>query len=332
MLAGGFQFGIYAGSVSGTPQGLTSGPADDLAATRASLEMLQGATEQALVVRAYLHFNGASLLKRQGLCGGADLYSQGFQTLLSRTRPLDLVLCFHDPEGDLVSWKEAISQAVLTYGTRLARLQITEEANLRFGTGAIDGDYPNVVQALVRGLVFARAELDRHGLSAIPVGFSVAPALFGPGANGFWTDLEASATPEFLSALGYVGADFFPDVFFPVALEQIPASVVFLLQHFRDSMTSVGIQATTPLIVTENGWPTGTDRSEERQAQVFEAIVETVYSHREQFQIYGYTWFALRDADSARADLFHRFGLLRSNYSEKLAFASFRRVLKGSLR
>ncbi|HEY6413736.1 MAG TPA: hypothetical protein VIX42_08610 [Edaphobacter sp.] len=326
-----FQFGVYAGSVSGTPSGLARGLDDDLGATRDALDRLQEATERSLIVRAYLHYKGAQALESQGLCGGTDLFSQDFQALLSERRPLDLVLCFHDPDGGLVGWKQAISMAVEIYGTRLGRLQITEEANLRFGTGAIDGDYPKVVQALVQGVAFARAELDRHGLNAVPVGFSVAPALFGSGANSFWTDLKAASTSDFLSALGYVGADFFPDVFRPIALDQIPGSVVFLLRHFRESMTLAGIHATTPLIVTENGWPTGPDRSEERQAAVLQAIVETALSRREEFAVKGYTWFALRDADSTSVDLFHRFGLLRSDYTEKAAFAIFKKALEGNL-
>lgn len=329
MLTDHFQFGIYAGSIAGTPYGLTSGPDDDIAATGAALEKLQGAMERSLTIRAYLHYTGESSLEQRGLCGGSDLFSQNFHTLLSERRPLDLVLCFHDPEGGLAGWKKAISMAVETYGTRLGRLQITEEANLRFGTGAIDGDYPNVVRALVQGVIFARSELDRCELSGVPVGFSVAPA-FGPGANRFWTDLKAEATAEFRSALGYVGADFFPDVFLPVALDQIPETVAFLLQHFRDCITNASLYATTPLIVTENGWPTGPDRSEELQAEVLEAIVAAVYSGRKQFAVRGYTWFALRDADSSSVDLFHRFGVLCSDYTEKRAFQSLKNLLEGT--
>lgn len=289
-----FRFGVYAGSVSGTPTGLACGPADNIAAIREALDALRDENGGPLIVRAYLHYCGTQALQTRGLAGGADLFSQHFAELLSDGRTLDLVLCFHDPLGDVDGWRRAITLAIERYGTRLARFQITEEANLKFNTGAIDGDYPNVMRALVEGVVFARAELDRSGLNDIPVGFSVAPALFGPGANGFWADLKTMVTPAFVSALGYVGADFFPDVFFPVSLDQLPRSVTFLLQHFRDSMANAGLPAQIPLIVTENGWPTGPDRSEERQAEVLRSIVEMVYASREQFKILGYTWFSLK--------------------------------------
>jgi len=323
-----FQFGVYAGSVSGTPNGLASGPHDELAATRKALDALQGDKRQSLVVRAYLHYKGPQAFEEAGLTGGDDLFSQHFAETLSDNRKLDLVLCFHDPLGDLDGWKRAINSAIELYATQLARLQITEEANLKFNTGAIDGDYPNVVQALVEGIVFARAQLDRRGLNGTPVGFSVAPALFGPGANSFWADLKAVATPAFISALGYVGADFFPDVFFPVSLDQLPGSVIFLLQHFRDSMTRAGLATETPLFVTESGWPTGPNRSKERQAEVLQSIVKTVYANREQFRIWGYSWFALRDADSANPDLFHQFGLLDSDYTQKPAFHVFKELIQ----
>ncbi len=323
-----FQFGVYAGSVSGTPSGLASGPNDDLAAIRKALDELQGDERRSLVVRAYLHYKGPQALEKVGLTGGDDFFSQHFAEVLSDSRQLDLVLCFHDPIGDVDGWKRAITSAIKRYASQLARLQITEEANLKFNTGAIDGDYPNVVQALVEGMVFARTELDRRGLNGIPVGFSVAPALFGSGANSFWADLKAVATPAFISALGYVGADFFPDVFFPVSLDQLPGSVTYVLQHFRDSMTSAGLATDTPLLVTESGWPTGPNRSKERQAVVLQSIVETVYANREQFRILGYSWFALRDADSANADLFHQFGLLDSDYTPKPAFYVFKKLIR----
>ena len=49
---------------------------------------------------------------------------------------------------------------------------------------------------------------------------------------------------------------------------------------------------------------------------------------REQFTVLGYRWFALRTADSTSADLFHRFGVLRSDYEQKLAFAQFQKFLQ----
>lgn len=320
-----FQFGIYAGSVSGTPSGLAVGPADDMQLVTKALDDLQQAGPP-ILVRAYLHYRGAA-----NWGSGDDLYSQQFQKTLRLNRKLDLVLCFHDPKGDVAGWLRCIEQAIDLYGPYLGRLQITEEANLSFGTGAIDGDYPNVILALARGVVFAKRELQRRVLP-VQVGFSAAPA-FGCAAE-FWTKLRGVAEPEFTESVDYAGFDCFPDVFRPVAPDgskgDLASSIVFLLQHFRDQMAIVSLSPECPIVITENGWPTGSDRPESRQSEVLEIVVKTVYANREQFNVRGYQWFALRDADSGRDDPFHQFGLLRSDYSQKPAFEKFRELI-GSL-
>jgi hypothetical protein len=43
----------------------------------------------------------------------------------------------------------------------------------------------------------------------------------------------------------------------------------------------------------------------------------------------GYTYFSLRDADSADPGTFHRFGLLTDDYTPKPAFAVYRKLIDG---
>jgi hypothetical protein len=317
-----FTFGIYAGSIAGTASGLATGPDDDPALIAAALDELHSPT-QPLLIRAYLHYRGP------GHCGsGADLYSQQFRALLGPGRKLDLVLCFHDPQGNLEGWLDCIRQAIAKYGNDIARLQITEEANMSFGTGAIDGDFPNVIQALAIGAVFAKKELRHQGFTA-QVGFSTAPA-FGPAVE-FWAKLRTVAGPALAEAVDYAGLDFFPDVFRPAAPDGQPgdlrSSILFLLGQFRGQLTALGLPPETPIVITENGWPTGSTRPADRQTEVLEAIVRTVHAHREEFNIIGYEWFSLRDADSAQEDLFYQFGLLNSDYSRKPAFQKFRNLI-----
>lgn len=317
-----FHFGIYAGSVSGTPSGLAIGPADDMQFVGEALDDLQQGGPP-ILVRAYLHYRGAA-----DWGSGDDLYSQQFRTTLRSNRKLDLVLCFHDSTGDVPGWLHCIEQTIDAYGPDLGRLQITEEANLSFGTGAIDGDYPNVIPALASGVVSAKREFQRRGLP-VQVGFSAAPG-FGPAAE-FWTRLRDVAEPEFVESVDYAGLDFFPDVFRPVAPQGSPndlrSSVVFLLQHFRHQMTIASLSQKKPIVITENGWPTGSARPESCQTEVLDTIVKTVHAYREQLNIRGYQWFALRDADSVRDDLFHQFGLLRSDYSRKSGFYKFKELI-----
>jgi hypothetical protein len=83
---------------------------------------------------------------------------------------------------------------------------------------------------------------------------------------------------------------------------------------------TAGIPASVPIRIWENGWPTGPDRPEEQQAVVLQTTIRTVYRLREELTVAHWQLFTLRDADSLTDDLFHRFGVLRSDYSPKSAF------------
>ena len=108
----------------------------------------------------------------------------------------------------------------------------------------------------------------------------------------------------------------------------MPGTVERLLRDFRErDLATAGIPASVPIRVCENGWPTGPDRPEEQQAVVLERIVRTVYALRAELNITHWELFTLRDADSSKDDLFHRFGILRSDYSRKPAFDTLRRLI-----
>ena len=82
-----------------------------------------------------------------------------------------------------------------------------------------------------------------------------------------------------------------------------------------------------PIRICENGWPTDEGRSERRQAEVLETIVRVLDEQRAACNITHYTYFNLRDTDSARPDTFYHFGLMRSDYAPKPAFATYRRLI-----
>ena len=73
-------------------------------------------------------------------------------------------------------------------------------------------------------------------------------------------------------------------------------------------MVAAGIPVSVPIHITENGWPTGPTRSDERQADVLETVIRIIYEHRNQFNIMHYECFALRDADSPNPGLFCNLG------------------------
>jgi hypothetical protein len=245
------------------------------------------------------------------------------EACLRRGRALDLVLSFREPSGRLDGWLEFVRQTVRAHGPHLASLQICEEPNADLP--ALDGSTPNVLSALVEGVVAAKQEARALG-HPVAVGFNAVPA-FDP-ADTFWSDLAARADERFLESLDYVGLDFFPDVFRPVPADRLAEAVTAVLTAFRHTdLPKAGIPDTVPIRICENGWPTGPGRPEQRQATVLETVVRTVAALSADLTIDAYSFFALRDADSGGDSLFHRFGLLYDDYTPKPAFDTYRRLI-----
>lgn len=128
---------------------------------------------------------------------------------------------------------------------------------------------------------------------------------------------------------------FYVDVFEePLELTEITASVERILHNLRKNLAAAGIPDSVPIRVTENGWPTGenpftrTERTYDQQAFVLETVIRTVYRLREEFHITHYELFGLRDADSSKPDLFHQLGIMRDDYSPKLAFSVVKRLIQ----
>ncbi|MEV6164243.1 hypothetical protein AB0L71_20345 [Streptomyces sp. NPDC052052] len=309
-------FGIYPGGILGDDQGIVHPVRPDVPdRITEALDTLQGDTAS-LSVRAYHSF--ATTVTPLEPPTPADP-----ATYLQRGRKLDLVLQFREPTGELEGWREFVRQAVRTGGSNLASVQICEEPNADLPV--VDGSIPNVLHALIEGVVAAKQEARALGRS-VAVGFNAVPT-FNP-ADTFWSELGALADDRFRQSLDYVGLDFFPDVFRPIAAEQLAEAVAAVLTAFRRTdLQSAGIPGSVAIRICENGWPTGPDRSEQQQAAVLETVVRTVAGLSADLNIDGYSFFALRDADSTAEGLFHRFGLLRDDYTPKAAFETYRRLI-----
>lgn len=309
-------FGIYPGGILGDDQGIIRPVRPDLPeCITEALDALQGDTAT-LLVRAYQSF--AATVTPLEPPTPADP-----QTYLQRGRKLDLVLQFREPSGELEGWLEFVREAVRTGGPHLASVQICEEPNANLP--AVDGSTPNVLNALVQGVIAAKQEarLLNHSLA---VGFNAVPT-FKP-TDTFWPELGTLADDRFLRSLDFVGLDFFPDVFRPIAAEQLTEAVTAVLTAFRRTdLPKAGIPDSVAIRICENGWPTGPGRSEHQQAAVLEAVVRTVAALATSLNIDGYSFFALRDANSTAEGLFHRFGLLRDDYAPKPAFETYRHLI-----
>jgi hypothetical protein len=308
-------FGIYPGGSTGFGSGQAI-TADDPDRIHKALDHLQ-VDHSPFLVRGYLPYTG-SFSAAQTLTSKTPAAVEQY---IQDGRKLDLVLQFRQP--DLDGWLTFIRQAIRRYNSMLATLQITEEANVTV-TPEVDGYIPQVRQALVRGVITAKEEIQRSGLD-IQVGFNAAPS-FDP-ADDFWPAISALGGQSFLDALDYVGFDFFPDVFRPLrdAREAtLRTAVAGVLSHFRNVNLAAGnIPQTYPIHITEHGWPTGPARSPERQAEAVELVIRTIHEHCKQFNITHYEHFALRDANSSNPDLLSQFGLLYDDYHPKPAFERY---------
>jgi hypothetical protein len=318
-------FGIYPGGDNGGDTGMIRGRPADPARIQDALARLQGRAAS-FVVRVYERFDDS------GTAPHTRPTPAEYEPYARDGRHLDLVLMFQSWSGDVPGFLEFVRGMVRQQAPRLFSVQVTEEANFTTGPDVIDGPYPRVREALVKGVQAARDELNRMGYGkSVAVGFSATPT-FGPSAE-FWGSIGALGGGAFVEALDYVALDFFPDVFRPVAPDGLQGdladSVLMVLKTLRNEwLPAAGLGTGIPIHVGENGWPTCSDRTYERQALVIKTVVRTVHQHRAALNVARYTLFSLRDAVSDRDDFWYQFGILRDDYSPKPAFEVYRSLVE----
>lgn len=305
----GLTFGIYAGSAAGG----TAGPPDDPDRVSQALGQLQGKPGRPFAVRAYEMYADPADVPGPG----PSRTPEDCERYLGDGRILDLVVTYHSRSGDVDGYCAFIEGLIDARGEHIATLQIAEEANVT-DDPVLDGCYPRVTEALISGVRAAKERARLRGHAALKVGCNSTP-LFGPAA-GFFSGLTTAGGQRFIDDLDYIGLDFFPDVFRPVAPARLETVVTGLLEdHRRDRLVPAGL-GHLPLIITEHGWPTPPGRSPRRQAEVLETVVSVVARNAGALNITGYTHHALRDTRSDSPDLMCHFGLMTDDYTPKPAF------------
>jgi len=315
-MSGAFTFGVFPFGLAGGPDGVAAGPPDDFGQIRHLLRILQGDGPQ-LLPRAYVAWSGPGATEAM-LSQVADLVGTGLCW--------DLVLAYRDHQAAVTEWTEFVSQVVTGFAPDLAAVQVTGEANLTGIPDAGDGAYPGATEALVHGVIAAADARQRHALD-VPVGFAVVPER-EPAAGMFWPAVAMLGGSRFAACVDYVGIDMYPDVFGgrieQPDLDRAAGEMLGTLR--RQALPLAGIPDSTPIRVCENGWPTGPGRPEHRQAEVLDTVLRAVHARRRELNITHWELFALRDADSHRANPFCQFGIVRDDYSPKPAFEQLRRT------
>jgi hypothetical protein len=234
-------------------------------------------------------------------------------------------------EGDIPAWISHVREVVRRFGAnpRVIALQIANEVNLTFSEDSSDGAYEGAREALVQGVIAAKDEARRRGLSHLGIGFNWAYRTDPASEESFWRSLRDRGGQAFVRSTDWIGLDAYPGTVFPPA--EGPGGyrdgMVNAMSSLRCFARTPGIPATVPMKVEENGWPTFPGRSRAMQAEVLLEMVTAVHDFRGTYNVTDYRWFNLRDGDSSSPQAFQHFGLLDSSYAEKPAFAVYRRLV-----
>jgi hypothetical protein len=285
------------------------------------------ANKKPFLIRCYLHYNDSmSDLTGQGT------FPKDFLQYSSNGKQIDLVLSYNSKSGDVAGWVDFVRKAVQSYGSKVAMLQVTEESNLNVSP-VLDGSFPNVREALVQGVIAAKAESIRNGHDNLQIGFSAVPNFESDFGDEFFKAIGMLGGDRFVRSLDYVGLDIYPDVFYPLPSLGLPGDIRHFiegsLRSFREtSLPAIGIPATVPIHVAENGWPTGPERSYGQQAEAIESIIRTINDYRGNYNVTHYELFDLRDADSSNPGMFSQFGILHDDYTPKPAFEVYRKLVE----
>jgi hypothetical protein len=233
-------------------------------------------------------------------------------------------------DGDMPAWERFVRAATrkLARSRALVALDITNEVNLPLSSNTSDGAYKNAIDALVRGVVAARRALRQLHRRGVSLGFTFAYRYIPSADANFWTSLGQKATPAFHKALGHVGLQLYPGLFWPPLLlpgQSAGDATAEALTLLRDCwMPKAQLGSDVPVWITENGYATNLGHDEPRQVTELRSTVDTVHALDTTLNVTDYRYFNLHDNKPNGSDLFDDVGLLRSDYSPKPAFAAYR--------
>ena len=182
-----------------------------------------------------------------------DRYTrQGFDT--------ELQVRYHPSagqRGNIAAWTRYVRHVVDVFGPNrhLLAMTITNEINLAISPNTSDGTYPRAEQALVKGVIAAHQEARRRGFGRLRFGFTFAYR-FNPTTDAAMFTGLRSGGAKFRAALGFVGVDFYPELY-PGRATAIPTATLQMMGTMRRCFMRLGgLGAHVPIWVTESGYDT----------------------------------------------------------------------------
>lgn len=216
----------------------------------------------------------------------------------------------------------------------LVSVQVTNEVNVRLSPDSSDGAYPHAQDALIDGVEGVHDQVARDAVSSrVKVGFNWFYRTDPVEEAQFWDYLAAHGGDALRQRLDWVGVDAYPGTAYPPAVAGPRGyydAMTEALQELRTCfMPEAGIGSATPIYVEESGYPTEPPlRPEKTQATALVQLVQACLDHAASLGVTDFRWFDLRDADSASPNLQQHYGLLRSDYAPKPAFATYARLVQ----
>ncbi len=255
-----------------------------------------------------------------------DRYTrQGFDT--------ELQVRYHpsaQQRGNIAAWTRYVRHVVDVFGPNrhVIAMTITNEINLAISPNTSDGAYPRAEQALVRGIIAAHREARRRGFTQLRFGFTFAYR-FNPVSDAAVFIGLRSGGAAFRRALGFVGVDFYPELYPGRAMAIHAATLQMLGTMRRCFMRLGGLGAKVPIWITESGYDASPGQvSPARQASALRQIVGTIRSGAKTFDVTDYRWFNLRDNLSSTQAFAETSGLLTDRYRRKPAFFAYRSLIR----
>jgi hypothetical protein len=229
--------------------------------------------------------------------------------------------------GDSAGFAAFVRSVVGRYASnaRVTRFVIGNEINVVNGNpSSSDGPIAGVRAATIQGVLAAHDELARSHSNA-KVGTDLAVLERNTDAR-FMQDLASQGGPSFVSAIGFLGLNVYPGLW-PVGSGDAYGDMATYLTNARYTLSSAGFGSGVTIEVLENGYPT---LDEQQQLNKLDGFVRAVCDNAGKLGISGYSWFDLWDANTSSTSIYDHYGLLRSDLSQKPAFARYQQTFASS--